>query len=355
MKDTTFLLYGATGYTGRLIAGMAEKFGLTPILAGRNEEVLKELAAETGYRTLAFSLEDRDALIAALEEVSVVLHAAGPFQYTSAPMVEACIASRTHYVDITGEIGVFESLKKMDGKAKEAGVVLMPGSGFDVVPTDCMARFLYDHMPDGELLQLAFWQRGSTMSRGTARTAIESLGEHSVTREGGKLKKVPVGHKTMWIPFTAEKKAFAMTIPWGDLSTAHFTTGIPNIETYMAIQPKMHQMIRFTRFLNPLLRQGWVKKLLLRRVENQQPGPDEQQLEEGKSYVWGRIQNPAGETLEARLFCPEGYWLTAVTSLLITDKLLQGLPLTGFQTPAAAFGADFVLSVPGTSREWVDQ
>src|SRR5687768_7026139 len=133
------LLYGATGYTGRLITRVAAEYGVRPILAGRNRAAVAALAHEHGLEHRAFALDDVAAMYRALGAVSAVLHCAGPFSRTSEPMASACIRTGTHYIDITGEIDVMEQLHARDAEAREARVMLLPGAGFDVVPSDCLA------------------------------------------------------------------------------------------------------------------------------------------------------------------------------------------------------------------------
>ena len=235
MADS-FLLYGANGYTGELIIRYAKEYGLTPILAGRREEVLKPLSAKYGYPHKVIDINDRITLCSALKEVKVVIHAAGPFQFTARQMVEACLDTGTHYLDINGDILVFEMLKQFDEKAKEKGIMIMPGVGFDVVPTDCTALLLKKLLPDAIDLKLAFATLGGSISHGTAMTMANRLGNPGLRRKNGKVIPSPLGRKGMWIDF-GEKKLFVMSIPWGDVSTAYFTTGIPDIETFTGISP----------------------------------------------------------------------------------------------------------------------
>src|SRR5215216_5509630 len=137
-----FLIYGANGYTGELIAREAVKRGLSPILSGRSQNKIEPLAKELDLTFRTFSLEDKKSLEYTLKEVDFVLHSAGPFSITSRPMVEACLRMGKHYLDITGEIAVFETMAERDAAAKEAGIMIMSGVGFDVVPSDCLARHL---------------------------------------------------------------------------------------------------------------------------------------------------------------------------------------------------------------------
>ena len=176
MQKTKFLLYGANGYTGRLITELAAQYNLQPVLAGRNRQSIEALAAEHHLTSRIFNLDDAEVLKEALEDVAVVLHAAGPFKYTAWPMLEACLQTGTHYVDITGEIEVFEIAKKYDSAAHEAGIMILPGAGFDVVPTDCLALYLHNQLPDATALQLAFASTNGGVSHGTALTMLEGLG-----------------------------------------------------------------------------------------------------------------------------------------------------------------------------------
>ena len=184
-----FMIYGATGYTGKLVARTAKQKGLAPLLSGRNPEKLKRIAQETGFEHQAIDLSDAAALDAGLAQVDVVLHIAGPFSHTSRPMVDACLRTGTHYLDITGEIDVFEACAARSAEAKEKGVMLMPGVGFDVVPSDCLAAHMKRRMPDAVKLTLALSGLNSA-SRGTAKTGVESISLGTRVRRGGKIVSV---------------------------------------------------------------------------------------------------------------------------------------------------------------------
>ena len=168
----TILIYGATGYTGKLIAKAAHDQGACPILAGRNLAKVERVAEPLGLAARVFDLADPAGIDAGLKDVAVVLCVAGPFSATSRPMADACLRNRVHYLDITGEIEVFEALAARDAEAKARGVMLLPGVGFDVVPSDCLAAHLKRRLPDATDLKL-YLSLGANMSRGTAKTAVE--------------------------------------------------------------------------------------------------------------------------------------------------------------------------------------
>jgi len=228
----SFLLYGANGYTGKIITALASQYDLNPVLAGRKEEPIRALAEQFNFSYRVFDLNNQQQLVKALGEVPLVLHAAGPFRHTAKQMMDACVITKTHYLDITGEIAVFEMAKRYDTEAKSAGIIIIPGVGFDVVPTDCLALYLKNKLPDAVQLKIAFATLGGGLSHGTASTMSEGLGEGGAVRENGRIVRKPLGHKGMWIDFGI-KKIFVMTIPWGDISTAYHTTGIPDIEYKM--------------------------------------------------------------------------------------------------------------------------
>ena len=350
MKEN-FLIYGAYGYTGQLITELAVKKGLKPILAGRNKEKTKDLAQKWGLEYLAFDLSDKESLIDALKKVKMILHCAGPFSLTTPQVLESCLETKTHYLDITGEIEVFEFLAQKHTQAQEAGITLLPGVGFDVVPSDCLALFLKKSLPDAKYLELAFMGLGG-ISRGTALTMALNIDKGGAIRKDGKIIPVKTAFEIKEIDY-GFRKAASLTIPWGDVATAYHSTQIPNIKVFMAQSPKIIAMLKNSQYFNWFLGMDWVKKIIKKVIESKVTGPNQQQRETAKSYLWGQVSNEKGEFRQARLLCPEGYTLTAITALLAVEKLLSSALPNGFLTPAMAFGEDFILEVEGVKRELV--
>jgi short subunit dehydrogenase-like uncharacterized protein len=344
----TALLYGATGYTGRLIARMAAEHGVRPILAGRSAAAVAEQAGALGLEHRAFSLDDAAAVRRGLSGVSAVLHCAGPFSRTFRPMADACLATGVHYLDITGEIEVFEGLAARDAEARAAGVMLLPGVGFDVVPTDCLAAYLKQRLPSARRLLLGIKGTGR-ISHGTATTMIENQHRGGMVRRGGRLVRVPAAWRTREIDFGRGPRT-AVTIPWGDVSTAYHSTGIPDIEVYSGVSPAVRRMMVASRYLRPVLRMSWVQSLEKTLVRRQPAGPTEEELARNRSFVWGRVEDDAGLSAEARIRGPDGYLLTAHAALLTLRKTLEGTAPAGFQTPSRVHGPDLVLEVPGVQR-----
>jgi short subunit dehydrogenase-like uncharacterized protein len=335
----TWMIYGANGYTGQLVAEHAKERGEVPILAGRDAAKVRPLAEKLGLPWRAFSLDRPD-----LREVSLVLHCAGPFSATSRPMVEACLAARAHYLDITGEVDVFESVLARDAEARERRIVLLPGTGFDVVPSDCLAALLKQRLPSATKLQLAFAPLGRA-SPGTVKTSIESLPRGGLVRRGGKLVRVPTAAEVREVPF-ADKRRTAMSVPWGDVATAWRSTGIPDITVFVAVKPAAIRAARLTRFAAPLLGLAPVQQLLKARVEQSVHGPDAEERARGGAQFWGCVSD-AQRSVEMTMSVPEGYTLTAHAAVECALRVVGGAVKPGAWTPSLAFGPDFAATLPG--------
>lgn len=349
MMKKKWMIYGANGYTGKLIVEQARKQGLRPILAGRNRETIEAMAADTGFDSLAFDLEDTAAVNSAVKGLSIVLHCAGPFSATSQPMIEACLKNSCHYLDITGEISVFANAERQSDEARHADVVLMPGVGFDVVPTDCLAATLVKALPAATSLMLAF-ESGGSMSPGTAKTSIEGLAGGGCIRRDGKLKWVPLAWKTREIQFEHAKR-LAVSIPWGDVFTAYISTGVPDIEVYMSVPPSSILRMKRLRMIKPLLSMQWVQNMMKRRVERSITGPEAGERQNTEMHLWGEVSSADGRSVSATMTTPDGYDVTVSASLGIVEYLLKNDVEGGFYTPSLLMGPDYATQLPGVSMK----
>jgi saccharopine dehydrogenase (NAD+, L-lysine-forming) len=338
-----WMIYGANGYTGELIAALAARRGERPLLAGRRRSAVAALAQRLELEHRVFDLDDARAVARQLEDVDALVLAAGPFSETSAKTVEACLRARTHYLDITGEVAVFEAIQARGPEAAARGVVLLPGVGFDVVPSDCLAATLAEALPGASELELAIYSRGS-MSRGTLKTSLEGLSAGLVRRDGA-LVEVPTASLRATIPLPKGARE-AVAIPWGDLSTAHFSTKIPNITVYMVLPPRMIRGLRALAYARPILRRPGIIRLLQRLVDVAVVGPDKAARERGSVWLWGRARRPDGEEVSAVLRTPESYSLTAEAALRCVQRTLAGDAAPGYQTPSTAFGSRFIAALP---------
>ena len=331
-----WMVYGANGFTGTLVAELAVRRGLRPVLAGRDAAKVGPLAERLGLEHRVFGL---DQAAEALNDVDAVAHCAGPFSATSGPMVDACITSGTHYVDITGEIDVFEAVSRRDEDAKRAGVVLLPGAGFDVVPTDCLAAMLHAALPTATHLDLAFLVQGGA-STGTALTAVEGSGGGGRARVDGEIRSVRLGHRRRTAHFRDRPREVG-AIPWGDVSTAYRSTGIPNITTFTTIPGALGALQPLTA---PLLRTRAAQRLgkvLAKRIG----GPSGTTRAKTRSEVFGEAWDDDGNRVRAALTGPNAYDLTADSVLKAVQRLADTTP--GAHTPSSAFGADYVRALDG--------
>ncbi|WP_019142959.1 saccharopine dehydrogenase family protein [Noviherbaspirillum massiliense] len=343
-----WLIYGANGYTGRLIARQAVHLGLAPVLAGRNPTAILPLAEELQLESRIFDLGFDSEAEHDLRGIDVVLNCAGPFIRTAAPMMEACLEAGAHYFDITGEIAVFEAAQRLDERARAAGIVICPGVGFDVVPTDCAALLLKETLPDATELSLGF-QAGNELSPGTAKTAVEGLGDGGWVRRRGEMLRVPFAYAVRRIDF-GKGERLAMSIPWGDVSSAFYTTGIPDITTYIPAAPAAIRAAKVANLMRPLLRSRLIKGALSRQIEKKVKGPDQTAMEKLRTYIWGEARNASGKTATVRFTTPSGYALTVDGALSIVRSFLEGRKECGTWTPARLMGKDFVFGLSGVTE-----
>ena len=344
------LVYGSYGYTGQLIVEHAVQEGVDMILAGRDEKRLREQAEKFNLPYRAFAVEETAKLDAALQEVDAVLHCAGPFVLTFKAMAETCIRNKKHYVDISGEIEEFEALALMDDEAKRAGIMLLPGGGFDVVPSDCLIAYTARKLPGANDLKLYIKSIGSGVSRGTARSGVENSHRAGRIRRDGKIVSVPNLYDSKEVDF-GRGPTRLVTMGWGDVSTAYYSTGIPNVTVYMGFPKVMISMMKFTKIAGPLLytrtARNFIKWLIGIFFA---PGPSREKNKTGFSLLIAEVTDGT-KTVRAKLRTPEAYYLTALTSVEIMKRILLSDLKPGFQTPSKVYGADFILQFAGVQRD----
>jgi short subunit dehydrogenase-like uncharacterized protein len=319
----SWMLYGAAGYTGALIAQHARDRGHRPVLAGRSAPAVATLAEHLGLQHRAVALDDPAALTAALAGVHLVLNAAGPFLHTAAPLAEACLRAGVHYLDIGNELQVFRTLYGLDQRARQAGITIMPGAGFGVVATNCLARYVSDAVGGAAVLEVATRAATAQQGPGVAATRQENMPYGGWIRQAGHLEPCPLGSGTITITLP-DGHCLIMPLPTGDLEAAFQATGAADITAYGAVPSH--------------------------------PAPDSNASDPSadkrpvcRSFGWARATGPDGATTEAWLQTGESYAFTAAASIRAVEEALAR-SLSGTFSPAAAFGADFVLTIPGTSR-----
>ena len=333
MSTPGWMIYGANGYTGELAARLARRLGESPVLAGRNGETIRSLASELGLQARVFDLHDPRAVTQQLHGIAAVLHCAGPFSATSRPMLDACIETGTHYLDITGEIAVFEAIFGRDEELRNAGIVAMPGVGMDVVPTDCLAAMLKRRLPSASHLKLALYWHKARLSPGTTKTMVEGIPEGGKVRINGKITRVPPAWKIDTFPFRDDLQLMATTIPWGDVSTAYHSTSIPNIEVYVAVTKKQLRGMKMPAAVRWLLGLKPVQAAIKKRIERRIKGPDDSERAHGEVLIYGEASDGKGNRTALRLRTREGYTLTAESAVKSAIRVASGTIEPGARTP----------------------
>jgi short subunit dehydrogenase-like uncharacterized protein len=346
-----FLLYGSTGFVGSAIARFAVEKGLHPILAGRNAAKLKPQADQLDLPYRVIDLGDAPALDAALGEVPVVLHCAGPFIHTFRPMLDACLRTGTHYLDITGELPVYEQVAARDAEARQKGIMLMPSAGFDVVPTDCLAAHLKRRLPSATHLTIAWTAEAPAgMPPGTFKTAIEMARFGTTVRRDCAI--IEVSERAVKTIDFGSGPVQALRWAWGDVFTAYYSTGIPNIEDYFAFSEQARKSWDALQPFRPLLNIRFIRELLKRHAP---AGPTPERLAQTRVHIWAEVRDDQGRKAASRLHGPEaGVIWTKLAALVVIRKILDCKFQPGYMTPALAYGPDLVMECEGVTREDLD-
>jgi short subunit dehydrogenase-like uncharacterized protein len=335
------MVYGANGYSAQLIIEEFLSRNIFPVLAGRNETALKHLAQKYNCEYKTFDLSDEEKVVASLKGIHTVLNCAGPFVQTAKDLMEACLRTKTNYLDITGEMPVMHLAFSLDGNAKENGIVILPSVGFDIIPTDCLAKRLSEKMPDAISLKLGFLNKRGKISRGTLLTSLGFLGGMGRIRRDGKLIESEIGEFVVDIKL----KNFSFTgisIPWGDVYSSFRSTKIPNVEVYLAVPGIVINFKKLFLFFMKLLKIQLVKKIVSGYIKKNLTGPNKTERDSAATYIWGRVENAKGEMIEEVYQVMEGYNLTAKGAAECAFRVLKNEIPPGTYTPSIAFGSEFM-------------
>lgn len=335
------MIYGANGYSAKLIlTGLISK-GVNPIIAGRNEVEIRELANHYSLQYRIFDLNDDQKIIGNLSSVHTLLNCAGPYKYTAKELMDACIECGVNYIDITGEIPILALAFGYNNKAIEKGITILPGAGFDIIPTDCLAKRMKELMPDAMDLKIAFHNNRGKISRGTLLTTLEFLSGKGRVRRDGKIIESEIGEFKILIR-KPEVSFDAISIPWGDVFTAYISTGIPNITVYLGVTKPIIFFLSIIKSIFKLLTVKWIKRVAQKFVEKFITGPTEKDRKNAYVYIWCKVENEKGESLEKVFKFIEGYTLTAKGAAGCAMRILNGEVKAGTYTPSMAFGSKFM-------------
>jgi short subunit dehydrogenase-like uncharacterized protein len=342
-----WLLYGANGYTGTLLAREALARNMRPILAGRSREPIEWLGRELGCETRTMSLDD-PGLARSLEDVGCVLLAAGPFSRTSRPMLDACLKARCHYLDVSGELEVIADCYARHGDAAAGRIAVVPAAGWNVVPMECLAAKLVEKCDRPTNLELGF--EGYEVSAGTAKTYSEGIAIGSAHIENGRLTRSPLAWKLRPIPFKNGVQQ-GLRIPYAELVSCHRATSIANISVFMVPPPSLVTLLKYGPRFSSLMRFASVKYAVDRFAEFRFPGPDDRARRTRRTQIWARVTSADGAWRQGFLETPEPYQFTLATALGAVERVLAGSVAPGAWTPSQAFGSEFVTELGGCAME----
>ncbi len=340
-ESSRLMIYGATGYSAQLILEELISRNVKPVIAGRNEAGIKKIADKFCCEFRIFDLTDNTRIDGALSNIHTLLNCAGPFRMTAKELIEACLRTKTNYLDITGEIPVMHLAFSMNKRAIKNGIVILPSVGFDIIPTDCLAKRLSEKMPDATNLKLGLINNRGKISRGTWLTTLEFLKGPGRIRRNGNLIESPIGEYAV----NVKLKNFSfsgLSIPWGDVYSSFRSTRIPDGEVYIAMSKTI---VRFRKLLTLFLkvfRNEAIRNLVASYIRKNLTGPSKEERDLARTYVWGKVENAKGETIEEVYQVLEGYNLTAVGAAECSIRILNGSVNPGYYTPSLAFGSGFI-------------
>lgn len=316
------LIYGATGYTGRMAAERAKELGLPFEIAGRNRQRLADLAGQLGVPYRVFDAGPDAAR--SLSGISVLLNFAGPFAHTAPALMSACIAANVDYLDITAEINVYRLAERLGVEAAASNVMLLPGVGWDVVPTDSLAAHVARCVVSPVALSIALQVPGS-MSRGSAMSVSEIIGAGLLARIDGQLTSTPDAQPRHFD--FGDGPVLCAPLSFGDLVTGWHSTGIPNIAMFVHISGEAFP-------------QGDLSAL--------PDGPSAQEREAHRARAVVEVTAENGSVARAVIETVNGYSYTPLAAIEAARRVLAGDRRPGFETPARVFGGGFAESIPGT-------
>lgn len=334
------LIYGANGYSAQLIVEELINRGIKPALAGRNSDKLKPVAKKFNCNYKVFDLNNIDTIRKEIREFKVVLNCAGPFTYTAEKIIKACISEKVHYLDITGEIPVIEFAWTQKEAAQKAGICIIPSIGFDVIPTDCLSVITAREVKDPCSLEILLQNEKVKISRGTLITTIEMMTKLGKIRREGKIIDSPIGEK-VFVKSIGDKKYYGISIPWGDVVSAYYSTGIENITVYLGVNHFIFCVRKFLLLLLKILRPKFVKNTVIQLIKLFVIGPNEEKRIKVKSYILTTVSNRSESKTDITRVM-EGYTLTKIGAAAAVENVLVGTDKKGTLTPAMAFGEDFV-------------
>lgn len=346
-----WMIFGANGYAGELITREAVKSGHRPIIAGRNKQAIYALAKELDLEYRVFNLSENMA--EQFSGVDLVLNCAGPFSQTVEPILDACLEAKCHYLDISGELSVFDYCFNKNKSAQEQGCIVCPGVAFDIVPTEAVAVKLKQLLPDADTIKLGFDGK-MALSKGSSITLLEGVGNPKLSvymvRDKGELS-VLSKPRIERIAFSAGKPLKkAMAITWADLNGAFYSTQVPNISVFIPATLVNRLSFAYMAWLKPVFSLKFIQKFFANIIRIFVKGPSEKELNSGSMAVFGEASNARGDIKRVYINVAHGYKFTYLAAVSSVEFCLRQNDKSGYFTPSMLMGVDFVERLEGSSH-----
>jgi short subunit dehydrogenase-like uncharacterized protein len=322
---TKLMIYGATGYTGRMAAEHATAAGTPLVLAGRSEAALSKFSADLGVEYRVFGLEDAATIGSGFAGISVLLNCAGPFMRTADALMKTSIRNGIHYLDTAAELDSYRLAEGLDDEAKAAGVMLMPGGGGSVAMLGSLAGHGAARVANPRKIRIALYVAGG-LSRGSAISAMENVTVETLARVDGELVTVAADGIRKFDFGKGAVDCFPVTLP--DLITIWRSTGVPDVET-------------FVHLTGDGLPQGDLSLL--------PDGPSEDERLANRYQAAVEVTDADGHVAHSRLDTVNGYTFTAMAAAEAGRRVLAGEVRFGFQAPADLFGSGFAQTIADTT------
>lgn len=340
-------VYGATGYTGRLVAGELRRRNVELVLCGRTAPRLRDLASQLDVRApvRVASVDDLDGLRHSFADCPAVINCAGPFSRLGEPVIKAAVESATHYLDTTGEqLYMQRVFERFGDAARAAEVAVIPGMGFDYVPGDLICRLAAQgHEPLRELV-VAYAVQGFGATRGTMHSALEAMRGGALDYRHGSWRRAGLapGRVSFTFPEPVGRQPM-LRFPSGEVVTVPRHTRTDAVTSLISASafvphPAAADMARLALPGAALAMRTPLKSMIDLAIDRLPEGPSAQERARARFTVAALARGQDGTTGHGLVRGADMYGLTAVTAVEGATRLLgDGATRAGVLSPASAF------------------
>jgi len=324
-KKNKLLIYGASGYTGKIIAARAKQLNIDFEIAGREPDKTRRLAEELAVDYHIFDVDTEYAWTKALEGKTVLINAAGPFKFTAEQAMKACLNAGVHYLDISAELDTYRLAQSLDKEAHEVGIQLISGAGL-FVSYDALVVHLSKLVAEPQYLKVGFRHYGG-FSRGSVLSSKNIADLGILIRRNGEIIYNPDPQSKMFS--FGQEEVECIPTPLGGIILSYKSTGVPNIEEFFSLKLPAIQLQDLTS-------------------ENLPDGPTKEERAAGRNGISAELTSKDGKVVKAYVDAPSGYDLTPLSVVAVAHRILNGDFKVGYQSPGSAYGEDIINDIPDT-------